>query len=73
MESKPAVKSITIWGGVISILASLVEIFPDVAQELLPVLSPQAAATVAATGGVIAILGRRFGGNKPIEGIVKKQ
>jgi len=55
-KAKSIFASKTIWGGFIALLPAL----SDAAQQLagIPFLPPQLAATVAALGGTLAILGR---------------
>lgn len=73
-QTKPAVKSGTIWGGVLAIVPLIVTSFPDVAKELAPILSPQTAAILGAIGGILAIYKRvSTGDSEPIKGLVRKK
>ena len=56
MESKSFLKSKTIWGGMIALLPALSDMATQVAG--IPLLPPHLAATVAAVGGTLAIIGR---------------
>jgi hypothetical protein len=55
-KAKSIFKSKTVWGGLIALLPAL----SDAAQQVagIPFLPPHFAATVAAVGGTLAILGR---------------
>ena len=56
METKNPLKSKTVIGGLIAILPFLSDVATQVAG--IPLLPPHIAATVAAIGGSIAIVGR---------------
>jgi len=69
-NSKPAVKSISIWGGFISLLPLVYQHLPEVIAQVAPVLSPQIGAVVSAIGGIIAIFGRVKSSGKKIDGMI---
>jgi len=56
MDSKHVLASKTIWGGFIALLPALSDMATQVAG--IPLLPPHLAATVAAVGGTLAIIGR---------------
>lgn len=70
VETKPAVKSLTIWAGLATIAVGLIEVFPEIAQELLPVLPPHVAGVVTVVAGVVVVLRRKYASNPQIEGII---
>jgi len=55
-KAKSIFASKTIWGGFIALLPALSDVVNQVAG--IPMLPPHLAATVAAVGGTLAILGR---------------
>lgn len=54
--SKSPLSSVTVWGGLIALVPQIAEALNEVAA--LGVLPPQVSATIAAVGGVLAIIGR---------------
>ena len=65
MESKPAVKSVSIWGGALALLPLALEL-----ADKLKELPVAAAPLISAVAGVIAIVGR-FRAQTKISGVVK--
>ena len=72
-ETRPAIKSTTIWAASAGIVVGLVQIFPEIAQEVLPILSPQVAGIVTVIAGVIVVLRRKYAENPPIKGTVSDE
>ncbi len=70
IESKPAVASPTIWAASTAIAIGLIQIFPELAQEVLPLLSPQVAGIVTVVSGVIVVLRRKYSENLPVKGVI---
>ncbi len=69
-ESKPALGSGTIWGGLLALVPFLSQVYETVVQSGV-VLSPKAASIVAAVGGALAILRRVYNRDtKPIKGLI---
>ncbi len=65
---KPAIKSWSIWGGLIAIVPLVLEALPELATQVVPVLPPHVGAVVSAVGGVLAIIGRKTA-KKKVQGI----
>ena len=55
-DTKPAIRSMSIWGGLLAILPLASEFVDKVLQT--GALTPHAAAVVTAVGGFFALLGR---------------
>lgn len=81
-KPKPAVKSVGMWSGAITLIggifaafpqtiSSVVDVLPDIVQQIVPILSPHTAGIVVAAAGIVTIINRRYGSEKPIKGIVK--
>jgi hypothetical protein len=66
--SKALVKSTTFWGGLVAIFPLAAEVATQIAA--VPLLPPHVAASVAAVGGTIAIVGRILA-RLPISGLFK--
>jgi len=73
IETKPAVKSLTLWSSSLTIAVGLIQIFPEIATEVLPLLSPQVAGIVTVVSGVIVVLRRAYAENLPVKGIISDQ
>lgn len=67
-NSKPAIKSVTIWGGGIALLPGVIEFISQVSQ--LPIIPAHVAIIMSSVGSLLAIYGRIFGGTQKISGIV---
>lgn len=70
IETKPAVKSITLWTSSLTIAVGLIQIFPELATEVLPLLSPQVAGIITVVSGVIVVLRRKYAENLPVKGTI---
>jgi len=71
--STPAVKSKTIWGGLISWLPIITIAIDQLGTNPLIQMSPKAMAIIAAVGGVLTIIGRIQPEIKPIKGAFVQQ
>ena len=71
LETKPAVQSPTIWAASTAIVVGLIQIFPELAAEVLPLLSPQVAGIITVVSGVIVVLRKRYSANLPVKGLIK--
>lgn len=75
-DVKKARNSTTLWLSLVTFLPlvkvygeALIDNLPDIVTQLLPVLSPEAAAAATATAGVLIALRRIYAKNPPIEGL----
>lgn len=85
--TKPAVKSTTIWGGLLTQVGAAIIAVPILVQQVIqalapvqPFLPPQVNVTLAiigaaaaSLGGIVAIRGRLKTDNKPIKGVITQQ
>ena len=69
-ETKPAIKSVTIWATLLTFIPLVVDQLPQLVVEIAPALTPHTAALAAAIGGGLVWVRRIFSANKPIEGVV---
>lgn len=71
--TKPAVKSWSLWTGLLTAVLSVQAIAPDLLTSLTPILAPHAVIVATAVLGVAQIFSRLFSDGKPIKGVVTQQ
>jgi len=72
-ETKPAIKSASIWFGAAAIIGGIITALPELAEQIVPFLPPHIAGIVTATAGVVLILKRIYGENLPIKGTLEDE
>lgn len=69
-KTKPAVKSVSIWIGVGTVVLGVAQALPEIVEQVGPLLPPQVLGIATAAAGVIAILRKIYGDNTPVKGVI---
>lgn len=72
-DTKPAIKSTTIWANVLTGIIGVVAILPQVISDITPIISPQTAIILSVVTNLFTTFQRATGQQKQIAGIVNQK